>query len=374
MRGGGVQRLLGIHGLRAIAAIGIVFFHVAYVPAFTKPAFITLPPIFDHIVPAFGLCVPLFFVISAFSLAYVHDKSVGRDGWIGPYFIKRIFRIGPLFWAMLVAYWFFWFWPPQHRIELLIINATFVFNFFPGAHESIVGAGWSIGVEMPFYFAFPFILERVQRLQGAVIFLVATGIISVASELWFAANPVYAYMAFTSNVAIFAIGLLAHRCYVSWGDSGKLRSRLVLIAVAWSAVFLLFSYHPIYAGRPDVLLWSSAFGLLCAWQAASPSRWVANSAMQWLGERSFSIYLLHPLTINQLSVHNVYIWVWASLEPTIGAWAYLACVALTLTIVVSLSAVTYALIEKPGQKLGAAIIAALRARRPSPIVHSPALQ
>jgi hypothetical protein len=29
-------------------------------------------------------------------------------------------------------------------------------------------------------------------------------------------------------------------------------------------------------------------------------------------------------------------------------------------------AVTYALIEKPGQKLGATIIAALRARRPSP--------
>jgi peptidoglycan/LPS O-acetylase OafA/YrhL len=27
-----VQRLPGIHGLRAIAAIGIVFFHVAYVP------------------------------------------------------------------------------------------------------------------------------------------------------------------------------------------------------------------------------------------------------------------------------------------------------------------------------------------------------
>jgi peptidoglycan/LPS O-acetylase OafA/YrhL len=46
----------------------------------------------------------------------------------------------------------------------------------------------------------------------------------------------------------------------------------------------------------------------------------------------------------------------------------------TLLIVLSLSAVTYALIEKPGQKLGAAIIAALRARRPSPIAQSPALQ
>jgi len=94
--------------------------------------------------------------------------------------------------------------------------------------------------------------------------------------------------------------------------------------------------------------------------------------MQWLGERSFSIYLLHPLTISQLTRHDVYSWVWQSLEPTIGAWAYLACVALTLTIVLALSAITYALIEKPGQNLGGAIIAALRARRPAPIARSDA--
>jgi peptidoglycan/LPS O-acetylase OafA/YrhL len=124
----GVQRLPGIHGLRAIAAIGVVFFHVAYVPAFVKPDLIKLPPILDQIVPNLALGVPLFFVISAFSLAYVHDKSIGRDGWIGPYFIKRIFRIGPLFWAIMVAYWFLWSWPSHHFLELLIINATFVFN------------------------------------------------------------------------------------------------------------------------------------------------------------------------------------------------------------------------------------------------------
>jgi peptidoglycan/LPS O-acetylase OafA/YrhL len=224
--------------------------------------------------------------------------------------------------------------------------------------------------------AFSFILERVRGIQGAVTFLVATAIISVASRLWLAGNPGYAYMAFTSNIAIFASGLLAYRCYMSWSDDGKLRSRLAFIAVAWLAVFLLFTHYPIYAGRPDLLLWSCAFGLLCAWQAATLSRWLANSAMQWLGERSFSIYLLHPLAINELTRHGVYLWVWQSLEPTIGAWAYLPCVALTLTIVLSLSAVTYVLIEKPGQKLGAAIIAALRARRPSPIARSgsPALQ
>jgi len=199
-----------------------------------------------------------------------------------------------------------------------------------------------------------------------VIFLVATGIISIASRLWFDT------VAFSSNIAIFAVGLLAYRFFVSWSDYRKLRSRLAFIAVAWLAVFSLFLRLPIYAGQPHALLWSCGFGLLCAWQAASPTRWLANSVMQWLGERSFSIYLLHPLTINQLWRHDVYSWVWQSLEPTIGAWAYLPCVALTLAIVLSLSAVTYALIEKPGQKLGAAIIALRTRRRLSPIAQSDA--
>jgi peptidoglycan/LPS O-acetylase OafA/YrhL len=247
---------------------------------------------------------------------------------------------------------------------------------FPGLHESIVDAGWSVGVEMPFYLAFPLILALVRRIQGAVIFLIAAGLISFASRFWFASNSDYpddyAHSAFTSQIAIFAIGLLAYRCFVSWSDYSKLRIRAAFVAVAWSSVFFsaLFRHFTINAGQPDIL-WSCAFGLLCAWQAATPSRSLANSAMQWLGERSFSIYLLHPLTISQLTSHDVYFWIWQSLEPMIGAWAYLLCVALTLAIVLPLSAVTYAIIEKPGQKLGAAIIAALWTRRPSPIASSP---
>lgn len=197
-------------------------------------------------------------------------------------------------------------------------------------------------------------------------------IISFASRSWLAGNPAYASKAFTSNIAMFAIGLLAYRCFMSWSDDAKPWSRVAFIAVA-SAVYLESWHFPIFNGELNTLFWSCAFGFLCVWQAATPSRLLANSVMQWLGERSFSIYLLHPLTINELSTHDVYLRVWQSLEPTIGAWAYLPCVALTLTIVFSLSAVTYALIEKPGQKLGGAIIAARRAGRSTPIAQ-PVLQ
>jgi peptidoglycan/LPS O-acetylase OafA/YrhL len=99
-----MQRLPGIHGLRAIAALGVIAFHVAFVPGY-----VTLPPILGYIIPQLGLGVPLFFVLSAFSLAYSHDDSVGKRGWIWPYLLKRLFRIAPLFWAMMAVYWYFGF-------------------------------------------------------------------------------------------------------------------------------------------------------------------------------------------------------------------------------------------------------------------------
>jgi peptidoglycan/LPS O-acetylase OafA/YrhL len=92
-----VQRLPGIHGLRAIAAIGVVFFRVAYVRALLERTFIKLPPILDHVVPIFGFCVPLFFVISAFSLAYVHDKSVGEMIGSGRISLSEYFGSGRFF-------------------------------------------------------------------------------------------------------------------------------------------------------------------------------------------------------------------------------------------------------------------------------------
>jgi peptidoglycan/LPS O-acetylase OafA/YrhL len=128
--------------------------------------------------------------------------------------------------------------------------------------------------------------------------------------------------------------------------------------VAWLVVFLLFRRHPSIDGQPDALFWSCGFGLLCAWQAAQPSRWLSHPIMQWLGERSYSIYLVHALVTFYLTHYNVYLSIWQALERSVGTWAYLPCLALTLAIVVPLSAVTYLLIERPGQKLGTIIIAA----------------
>src|SRR5262245_30143079 len=88
------RQLPGIHGLRAIAATGIVLFHVA--------AIVTPPPEqLSFISNYFGLAVPLFFVVSGFSLGYSTAERVEKPRWIEDYLLKRFFRIAPMFYVML---------------------------------------------------------------------------------------------------------------------------------------------------------------------------------------------------------------------------------------------------------------------------------
>jgi peptidoglycan/LPS O-acetylase OafA/YrhL len=56
--------LPGIHGLRAVAALGVMLMHIALVP---DPN-LALPPVFDRIVPFGAMGVTLFFILSACSI------------------------------------------------------------------------------------------------------------------------------------------------------------------------------------------------------------------------------------------------------------------------------------------------------------------
>src|SRR5262245_42914007 len=124
------RRLAGIHGLRAFAALAIVLFHICWLSGQPFPAELSFVGRY------FGMAVVLFFVVSAFSLAYSAELT-GEN--IEEYAIKRFFRIGPLFYVMLVVYQLVFGFA---GIEKNLANIFFIFGFVPGLHESIVWAGW----------------------------------------------------------------------------------------------------------------------------------------------------------------------------------------------------------------------------------------
>jgi peptidoglycan/LPS O-acetylase OafA/YrhL len=332
------RKLPGLHGLRALAASMVVLYHLHAIPSLAVPGALNL--VTSH----FGLGVHLFFVISAFSLAYAH--SSGEQRW-SAYFIKRFFRIAPLFYGMFLVYGLLFGFPPWN---MAVTNLLFVFNLVPGHQHSLVWAGWTIGVEMLFYALLPVILI-VCRSPGA---LLGFGAVAVLASLGGRASlegglvQGYAHESFISNLAYFALGMVGYLAYSRLGGQRWVPGGAMLLAVGFAAWLLSpSSIFLIPLARADVLAWGVVFALVCLGQSRQPL-WPLTSALaQYMGERSFSLYLLHPLLIHYLKPVYARIYQGSGL----GDWAFLPCAALTFSLLLLLAGVTYRLVEVPGIEL-----------------------
>lgn len=151
------QRLLpSIHGLRGLAATCVVLYHIARLSNINPPEF------FGFIKRDFGYSVHLFFILSAYSLMHstLHKTN---NNWLNDYFIKRIFRIAPLFYVIIFVMLLI-----QHiDLNKLLLNLTLTFGMSP--RTGIVWGGWSVGVEIMFYVLFPVLMLLANNTKKALI-------------------------------------------------------------------------------------------------------------------------------------------------------------------------------------------------------------
>jgi peptidoglycan/LPS O-acetylase OafA/YrhL len=93
-----MRRLDFVDSLRGLAAIYIVAYHTTLVP---NPD-LAVPHWAQAVVLNGGSAVTLFFVISAFSLCHTMKAHTGQQGEIRDFYIRRLFRIAPLFYVVIV--------------------------------------------------------------------------------------------------------------------------------------------------------------------------------------------------------------------------------------------------------------------------------
>lgn len=355
------QLLPGIHGLRGIAALAVVLFHIVHL------ARLAVPEPFQFIASDFGKGVHLFFVLSAFSLMHSTNHTTPRTSWVTEYFIKRFFRIAPLFYCLLAA---MVLWPVikgqtvSVNWQTLLLNLSFTFGLAPWT--GMVWAGWTVGVEMLFYAVLPVLMLTVHS-SRATLGLAVVGIaVSMASGALLQAHyahtmPLYkynwAYFSFAPNFCYFALGMYAFRV-AQEADRNSNGMRLGVAGLACLLLLLLFAARPL-GWHPDIVLWGIAFAALTLWQSRWPSGWCANRMFEYVGERSYSVYLLHPVMIALLKspIQSLY----AMLQPQIGAYAFFLCTVFVLVPLLLMAELSYRLIEIPGIRYGRRINARIRA-------------
>ncbi len=368
-------RLHFLDSLRGLAALYVVAFHLLYVP---KPAPTIGNWALRGIAEFGGTGVFLFFLISGFSLSLTMPRH-DRTAWpAASYAISRIFRIVPLFYLMLAIFivraLIMGIAPPSAFD--VVINALMVFNFFPWKQESIVWAGWTIGVEMLFYVAFlpVFRLKLAHKAAIAIGSAVAFAIFAPIFDAHYLKYHTLIHFSVAGFFSLFVLGMLCHDIYAALIKRPNRKTLGWLLTGAGLVSLLAIALIPGSGGninfRPLIALGYAAVLVGCG--LCTP-RLLEGRALRFYGAVSYSLYLLHPLVIYHSA--PLYAFVMARLS---GSAAYAICLILAYLAVTALAYLTYRFVEVPGIRLGARVLnpvlAWRSARRPAiaeeaPVTH-----
>ena len=294
-----------LHALRGLAALSVVFYHAAL-----------MQPAFDlgtlSIVNQFGAGVTLFFLLSGLSLALSTHGRVERPGWLQSYFLRRLARILPVWWFFLLVHLAYQYtvFGVTHSGSAVLLNAVPVFGLIPGLHTSIVWAGWTIGVEVLFYIAFPIVLALLGvSARRWVAFLVLTIAVSVAWNKDAPANldASYRYMSIVNQFFIFVAGAASFFLV----KVARETSRELFLALTSSAVglFCLFWWclwvYGVSWAEPGhfatVAKTGALLGLVVPMYLLRPNG-LSRPFLAFLGDHSYTIYLAHPIVVYQTKV------------------------------------------------------------------------
>lgn len=337
-----------LSGLRAIAALVVVFTHIEEMRrSLGREALID--PGFNAFIG--GVAVTFFFVLSGLLITGLLLNEKKRLGTIRlkRFFINRALRIWPLYYLVLLAgYLLSIFAFRETGINVFhngfILNALLLPNiaFACGLLPNILIQLWSIGPEEQFYFSWPFLVNRFTPKQLVGIF---TGIILFwaasigALRILYGPDTWLHLLLFRTRIDCMAIGGLAALLLFYqqqpegwWTGLYRLLQRR---ATGWAAAALFVLLLSVSYSRHFSLyqLYAALSALLILRAMTRPAGWLESAPLRYLGKISYGIYLLHPFAIY---------FVFRIMKGPASAFPFLTAVLLT----VALAAISYRFFER----------------------------
>ncbi|MER7684759.1 acyltransferase [Streptomyces sp. NPDC097610] len=299
----GRGQVLGLDGLRGLAALYVLLFHcrLLTMPGFPKNS----GPSWLGWLMYGRLAVVFFLVLSGFSLAI----SPARNGWqlggVSRFLRRRAWRILPPYWAALaLSLAVAWFVVPASHFgpptgTSILVYGFVVQDIFTAPTPN--GAFWSIGVEAELYLVFPLFL-LVRRRLGAVVLVAGVTLLVIARGLLAPnASPVEGVNWLTPNLApVFVAGLVGAGIVVApekvrrlpWHWLAALAALpVVALVVIKGSVWTVDHYFWIdLAVAPAMTMMIAA---VATGRPAFLMRLLATRPMRGLGDFSYSLYLVH---------------------------------------------------------------------------------
>jgi peptidoglycan/LPS O-acetylase OafA/YrhL len=288
--------LKGLNGLRAIAAISVVIFHIR-LPDFQ----------FNYLWPKWiGLyAVTMFFTISGFLITFLLLKEKEKtEISVRNFYIRRILRIWPLYFGyLLVALTIIYLQTPQKLPGTLPYYLLFAANIpnLLNATLPYLKHYWSIGAEEQFYIFWPWLIKKSKNSFKVILFfiiviLVLKTIAHLVSLKYHTVVPIevldYTRFECMATGGLGACLYLQKNKIFMWFTSNRITEIL-----CWLYVCLTASGRHIRFVNHDTLSLVTVCLIVNFNFKKNALINLDNRVFDFLGRISFGIYIFHPLII-----------------------------------------------------------------------------
>jgi peptidoglycan/LPS O-acetylase OafA/YrhL len=302
-----VEKLAYIDVLRGIAILMIIVIHTS-LPVNGLSTFVGYLDRYGQ------MGVQLFFVASAYTLCHSFVGRSEEQKPLSSFFIRRFFRIAPLYYFAIIAYYLLE--PVIHILSIIKLptseynlasistNILFVHGFVIPANNNIVPGGWSIGTEMAFYSLFPILfglftwaykqwgILSLYSLLGLSVCL--NIVIQLAIEHFFSiaiVNNGFIYFNLINQLPVFLLGMTIffhHQYQIPFPCSILVQIGIFIVMTIIVAIAIqqpqnwLLRIIPVGSGISFMLLLNILKELK-----------YSNSFLEKIGRVSYSMYIFH---------------------------------------------------------------------------------
>jgi peptidoglycan/LPS O-acetylase OafA/YrhL len=366
------RRFYELDSLRGVAALTVVFHHFSRIcPEHLTHLLIRTPL---RLLIAGHQAVILFFLLSGFVLTLPYKKKNSLS--YGPFLLKRVCRIylpylGALALAILCDlsfpahgpsnnYWINYTWSQPVTARLVLQHVLFLgnYNWF-----QLNTAFWSLVYEMRISLIFPFIAIAVLRLRSIWLIVWAVVLSAASFPAAFLSSNVLHLCNYDAAInttrtfhytAFFITGsLLAKHPHAVNRSYARLKpvhaAILALVALALYGFSDASSIVQRFSIPADLFDWPVAAGavtlIVFAINSQPFHKFLTSRTVHYLGERSYSLYLIHGTILFSL-IHTL-----------MGRVRLDVLFLLYLAITLFVTEIFYRLIERPAMLFGRRITA-----------------
>ncbi|RKR46328.1 acyltransferase [Paraburkholderia sp. BL17N1] len=269
--------------------------------------------------------VSFFFVLSGFILAFTYDERLVNNASVRRYYVSRIARIVPTHLLTAVAAMLLVIGAAP-SLSVVVANLLLVQSWIPSINFffSVNGPSWSISDEMLFYALFPLLIWKLPTtwrlklgltsgLAAAIGIAACAAGVSGSTALW------AGYVLPLTRLPEFMLGIAVYRIFRRVGSNtldhlsgftvGLMEAACVASVVGWTylsqqlASSISVQHHRLEvvsqwlqsgAGAPI----AAATIFVFAFQRGFLSKALQNRVVVYLGEASFSLYMVHQIVLH----------------------------------------------------------------------------